>query len=95
MVCDAVFSQQELELMTGFDPVENPRHYKGRFGLEAIDVHKNFMSDEELRGYYKGNVLKYLLRERHKNGLEDLKKAKKHLEFLIEHVEGTDKEHHD
>ena len=37
--------------------------------------------------YYEGNVLKYLLRWRYKNGLEDLKKAKHYLEYLIEKEE--------
>ena len=74
-----------------FDKVTNPKHYKGSYGLEVIEVHKNFLTDEELRGYYKGNTLKYLLRERKKNGLEDLKKARKHLDWLIE-LEGKNSE---
>lgn len=65
------------------DAVTNPKHYQGIHGLEAIEVHKNFLTEEELRGYYKGNALKYLLRERKKNGLEDLKKARQHLDWLI------------
>ena len=73
---------------TGFrvihDNVNSPSHYQGINGLEVIEVHKNFLTEEELRGYYKGNALKYLLRERKKNGLEDLKKARKHLDWLIE-----------
>lgn len=64
--------------------ITNPKHYQGSKGLEVIEVHKNFLTEEELRGYYKGNTLKYLLRERKKNGLEDLKKARKHLDWLIE-----------
>lgn len=68
---------------TQFDNVTNPKHYQGIHGLEAIEVHKNFLTEEELRGYYKGNALKYLLRERNKNGLEDLKKARQHLNWLI------------
>lgn len=67
-----------------FDNVTNPSHYQGSQGLEVIEVHKNFLTEEELRGYYKGNTLKYLLRERKKNGLEDLKKARQHLDWLIE-----------
>ena len=67
-----------------FDKVTNPKHYKGSNGLEVIEVHKNFLTEEELRGYYKGNTLKYLLRERNKNGLADLKKARQHLDWLIE-----------
>ena len=66
------------------DVITNPSHYQGSQGLEVIEVHKNFLTEEELRGYYKGNTLKYLLRERKKNGLEDLKKARKHLDWLID-----------
>ena len=66
------------------DEVTNPKHYQGINGLEVIEVHRNFLTDEELRGYYKGNILKYLLRERNKNGLVDLKKARQHLDWLIE-----------
>ena len=49
-------------------------------GLEVID----FPAEEVLRRYYKGSILKYLLHYRKKNGLEDLKKARKHLDWLIE-----------
>lgn len=34
-----------------------------------------------------GNAIKYLLRFQKKNGLEDLKKARKNLDWLIEEVE--------
>lgn len=66
------------------DNVHNPKHYQGRNGLEAIDVHRNFMSDEQLTGYHLGNLLKYLIRYRKKNGIEDLEKAKVHMDWLIE-----------
>ena len=74
-----------------FDKVTNPKHYKGTDGLEVIEANKNFLAEEELRGYYKGNILKYLLRERNKNGLVDLKKARQHLDWLIE-LEDKDSE---
>lgn len=70
-----------------FDNVTKPKHYQGKYGLEAIEVIKNFLTEEELRGYYKGNALKYLLRERSKNGLEDLKKLDRYLDWLIEETE--------
>lgn len=66
------------------DNVHNPKHYQGRNGLEAIDVHRNFMSDEQLTGYHLGHLLKYLIRYRKKNGIEDLEKAKVHMDWLIE-----------
>ena len=56
----------------------------------TTEVHKNFLAEEMLRSYYKGKILKHLLHEREKNGLEDLKKARKHLDWLIELEENHD-----
>ena len=46
-------------------------------------MRKNF-SKEEFAGFLQGNVLKYMLRYKDKNGVEDLKKAKTYLTWLIE-----------
>ena len=70
-----------------FDNVNKPNHYQGRYGMESIDALRNFMTDEQLNGFYLGNSLKYLLRHQKKNGLEDLKKARKNLDWLIEEME--------
>ena len=69
------------------DNINKPSHYQGRYGMESIDVLRNFMTDEELKGFYMGNSLKYILRHQKKNGLEDLKKARKNLDWLIEEME--------
>lgn len=66
------------------DLVNKPNHYQGRFGIESIDVMRNFMTDEQLSGFFLGNALKYQLRYQKKNGVEDLKKARKNLDWLIE-----------
>ena len=34
-------------------------------------------------GYFEGNVIKYICRYKHKNGIEDLEKAKQYIDFLI------------
>lgn len=66
-----------------FDKVNSPKHYKLRgLDIEAIDVIRGALTEDEFRGFCKGNVLKYTIREAHKNGDEDLKKAKKYLDFL-------------
>ena len=49
------------------------------------------MTPEQLKGFFLGNSLKYLLRHQKKNGLEDLKKARKNLDWLIEEMEYEDK----
>lgn len=70
------------------DKVNNLSHYKGRFGLEAIEVVRNFAGNlTAVQGFYWGNAIKYLLRFQGKNGLEDLKKARKNLDWLIEEME--------
>lgn len=56
-------------------------HYKGK-PYQPWDI----IDTWELN-YYEGNVLKYLLRWRYKNGLEDLKKAQHYLSYLIEKEE--------
>lgn len=78
----------EEETMTKTDNVNKPRHYQGTFGLEAIDVMRNFIfSLTGMSACYWKDVMKYLLRFQKKNGLEDLKKAKKNLEWLIDEIE--------
>lgn len=70
------------------DNVNHPKHYKAENGLETIDVIEAFT--ENLKGIEAtdtGNVIKYICRWNHKNGLEDLKKARWYLNHLINHVE--------
>lgn len=75
-------------LKTKEDKVNNPSYYKGKFGLEAIEVVRNFAGNlTAVQGFYWGNAIKYLLRFQGKNGLEDLKKARKNLDWLIEEME--------
>lgn len=63
------------------DKVNHPAHYNtGK--IECIDYIEDKLSPEEFRGYIKGNVIKYLTRERHKNGDEDIRKAKWYLDRL-------------
>lgn len=75
------------------DPVNHPSHYtKG--GIECIKAIEASMSDEEYKGYLKGNVIKYVWRYEHKEKpVQDLKKAKWYLGSLIDFVEKlTEKE---
>jgi len=56
------------------DLVNAPPHYR-QGDIECIDAIRSALTDEEFRGYVKGNSMKYLWREKHKGGDEDLKKA--------------------
>jgi len=77
-----------VEVQEGFtlgDNVNNPSHY-GQGKIEAIEYISDFLTKEEYQGYLRGNIAKYLHRFPYKNGIEDLKKAKVYLEWLIDEV---------
>lgn len=75
------------------DKVNHPSHYTaGKFEvIEIIESIANSMNLTPFEGYMLGNTLKYLARFKHKNGLEDLNKAKWYLERLIKDQEDKDK----
>jgi len=63
------------------DKINHPQHYTSHpSGIECIRIteHMNFNL---------GNVIKYCWRTEHKNGLEDLKKARWYLEREIARLE--------
>ena len=68
------------------DPVKQPNHYKTGL-VETIVSIKNILHHKGFQDYCVGNVVKYISRYRTKNGLEDLKKAKTYIEFLINSYE--------
>jgi len=54
----------------------NPSYYRKK--IEVSD----FIDEYDLN-YFEGNIIKYVVRHKAKNGLEDLQKAKWYLERLI------------
>lgn len=75
------------------DNVNKPSHYQGSKGLEGIEVIDNFIGNLPGKAAWCwGNAIKYLLRFQKKNGLEDLKKARKNLDWLIEEMEHGQKQ---
>lgn len=63
------------------DMVTLPEHY-ARFEIEPI----RFICENNLN-FFQGNIVKYIMRWDAKNGLEDLRKAKRYLEMFIKWVE--------
>ena len=61
----------------------NPGHYKIG-GIETWDFLVAKLTKEELIGYCKANILKYISRESKKGGIEDLKKAQWYMQKLVE-----------
>lgn len=65
------------------DPVKKPGHYTyGRY--ECIDIIEDILADASgPEAFLIGNAIKYLWRFRHKNGTEDLEKARWYLDRAI------------
>ncbi|CUK50330.1 hypothetical protein DYZ92_00503 [Listeria monocytogenes] len=66
------------------DKINNPAHYTAG-GIETLDYIKAKVKDYP--SYAAGNILKYVSRYEHKNGIEDLKKAQFYLNDLINWME--------
>ena len=59
------------------DMVKRPLHYQGK-RYELWDIILDFGL-----GYFEANIVKYVVRWKKKNGLEDLYKARQYLDKLI------------
>jgi hypothetical protein len=66
------------------DQVVAPQHYADR-KFQTILVMEDTLSEEQFKGYLKGNVIKYISRAGKKDKtLQELNKAKTYLQWLIE-----------
>ena len=63
--------------LTDFDVDIDPKHYN--LAIEPFD----YIHDNNL-GFAEGNVIKYITRWKQKNGIEDLYKAKRYIDMLID-----------
>lgn len=74
------------------DNVNHPSHYISN-GLETIDVIGAFCKDlTGMEAVCTANAIKYICRWKHKNGVEDLKKANWYISKLISILEADDNE---
>lgn len=73
--------------MSEDDRVKFPGHYISATGMECVDAIRAALTREEYLGWCSGNVIKYLWRWRSKGGVEDLKKAREYLNFVIDRAE--------
>ena len=83
--------------LTGLDPtclsedkmkkemVNHPDHYNAA-SMEVIDAIDGLGYAE---GFCVGSIIKYVTRYKHKNGIEDLKKAKWYIDYLIKNYENN------
>lgn len=69
--------------MANGDAVNNPDHYMAG-GIETIDYLRAKLTPEEMKGFLRGNCLKYLSRAGLKGAaVEDFRKAAWYLDVLI------------
>ena len=70
------------------DIVNHPKHYTYANGIECIDV-IGAVTDGlvGIEAVCTAQVIKYIWRWKHKNGVEDLKKARWYLSYLISKLE--------
>ena len=61
------------------DNVNHPSHYEGNTSLECIDVMELAFGTNAVSSFCVCNAYKYLWRHKHKNGKEDIDKAKWYL----------------
>lgn len=66
--------------------VNHPSHYN-QGGVECIDAIRAALGKDGFEAFCIGNVIKYLWRYKHKNGLEDLQKAEVYLSWAMEDKE--------
>ena len=83
-VCPVPWATKEEPPVIQEDTVNHPSHYTDGGGVECIEAIESALTSEEYRGYLKGNIQKYVWREKHKGGTESLKKANWYLDRLIQ-----------
>lgn len=67
--------------------VSHPPHYIAKNGMECIDaIDAATEGLEGMEAVCTAQVLKYIWRWKHKNGLQDLEKAKWYLSYLIDRL---------
>ena len=64
-----------------------PDYYKAE-GVETIDYLHAFLTEDEFNGFCKGNIIKYVSRANRKNGIEDIRKARDYIRYLITSMKG-------
>ena len=76
------------EMLNNQEKVNHPQHYRSGNGIEVIDVIEGFTEGMSgVDAFALGNAIKYLCRCKKKNGLEDIKKARWYIDYLINHLE--------
>jgi predicted RNase H-like HicB family nuclease len=74
-------NEMHTKYLIGDDKIARPAHY-ARYAIEPC----TFIMANDLP-YAEGNVIKYICRWRYKNGRDDLLKAKRYIEMILEDLD--------
>ena len=78
---------QKVTMADDKDMVNSPAHYT-QGSIECIDAIAQVVKDlDGMEAMCTGNAIKYLWRWKHKNGVEDLKKAVWYLQRMIDNYD--------
>jgi len=69
--------------------VSRQAHYMNQ-RVQPIRYMQQSMAPEAFKGFLKGNIIKYLMREEKKNKLEDVQKAMVYMTWLLEFTQTGD-----
>ena len=79
-------TETDTDTETAYDVVQKPEHYNTNLpeGVEVIDIIAAQTAPlSGMQAFAQANVIKYVLRWRNKNGVQDLEKARFYLDRLI------------
>lgn len=90
---DAVKNNEESKKMEEFEKKNDPTHpsHYAQGGISVWDVIRAYTDGlNGVDAFNAGNAIKYVLRWHHKNGVEDLEKAKVYIDELIKSFEAKE-----
>ena len=69
--------------------IDSPNHYIGEHGLEVEDILQQFIGryEDAYVAHRVASAIEYLLRAPLKNGNEDIRKAGKNIEQIMDYIE--------
>lgn len=83
------YMKQANQQSDAIDMVNSPPHYT-QGDIECIDAIRAALGPEGFRAFLRGNIIKYNWRCDHKNGVQDIEKARFYINKLIEEHIGHD-----
>ena len=84
------FQHNESNKKSNNDMVNHPSHYT-QGNIECIDAITAAVTGlTGMEAVCTGNIIRYIWRWKHKNGLEDVKKCRWYIDKLIEEIEGQE-----